>query len=514
MVIAEALSSLADQGDKKMDFKLDEMNTPEALWYKSLVNVDDYIGSMVLLQSSQTVDHTRSQAPEEAKPKPKPIPKRPVAQTSKIIAIEEVSDDDDEEATDSDEDGLTPYAKPDSDAEDSDEDPTLITRNKPTAPVYIRDLILYLRDGGNYDKQKLGLQTAAALIRRKAKFGSEVSEHAEELAALLVGIQDKYEIEDFDDLRLQGMIALIIAQPQKMGQWFAKTFFDGDYSLSQRASILTTLGLSARELGGYGPESNASTASADEVFPSKHLPASTHKRFTALPPTTSSAALKPIASLTQQLQNAYLAPLATSIADKSAGPDIFKLTTLSSRVKTRPKPATKIITNTLATMIASSFVFPLTGRFFVHLKAYGAASTANVVFQPHLLAHFLKTLAVLLHASGPATLALPQMTAEFWDLLLALRAQAAGDIAILEALLFALLTILEINEEKRILVEENGGRLLETQGWVEGVFGRLEGSGEEEARVKMCAAGVLVRIREVVEKYQALLMGDLVRFDG
>ncbi len=80
-----------------------------------------------------------------------------------------------------------------------------------------------------------------------------------------------------------------------------------------------------------------------------------------------------------------------------------------------------------------------------------------------------------------------------------------------EALLFAFLTLLEVNEEKRGLVERHGRQLLETQEWVEGVFGRM-GGGEEEERGRLLAAGVLVRIREVVEKYQALLMGDLASF--
>jgi len=38
------------------------------------------------------------------------------------------------------------------------------------------------------------------------------------------------------------------------------------------------------------------------------------------------------------------------------------------------------------------------------------------------------------------------------------------------------------------------------------------GGGEEDERVRMLAAGCLVRIREVVEKYQALLMGDMASF--
>jgi telomere length regulation protein len=502
MAVGEALSSLVDKGDKKMDFKVDEMSTPEAKWFKSLVNVSDSIGSIEPLRSRAV-----AKIPRPAKLRvSKPADKSNAPPTgSKIISIEEVQTDEEE----SDKDGLTPYAKPDSDAEDSDEDPTLITRNKPTAPVYIRDLISYLRDTENYDRQKLGIETAEPLIRRKTNFGKEVTDHAEELATLLVGLQDKYEIDNFQEIRLQGMIAILVASPLKMGQWFSKTFFDGDYSISQRASVLTTLGLGARELGGFGAEDSTLTsikALPSTSFPSKTLPENLHRLYGGKP-TTNSA----LNALSTQLSNTMIAPLAADLADKLTGPAILKVRTFSSRMaveKKRKKP----IANSLAKVVADGFFFPLTGRFFIHLKAYGSSHN-NVIFQPYLLALFIKTLSLLLHASGPSTLSLPQMTSEFWDLLLSLRTQSIGDITVIEALLFGFMTIFEINEDKRSLVEAHGRQLLETQEWIEGVFGRVGGGGsEEDERVRMLAAGVLVRARECVEKYQALLMGDLASF--
>ena len=104
------------------------------------------------------------------------------------------------------------------------------------------------------------------------------------------------------------------------------------------------------------------------------------------------------------------------------------------------------------------------------------------------------------------------MTAEFWDLLLSLRSHAVNDVTVLEALLFAFLTLLDINENKQRIAEEHAKELLETQGWVEQVFERMEGGAKEGERVRMLAAGVLVRTREVVEKYQRLLLGDLADF--
>ena len=125
------------------------------------------------------------------------------------------------------------------------------------------------------------------------------------------------------------------------------------------------------------------------------------------------------------------------------------------------------------------------------------------------------------------------MTSEFFDLLLNLRGHALQDDNVLEALLFALLTTLDLNAGEdattdggRRLCMEMGKEMLEMQGWVEGVFekvnendaiglaragkGSKEREGNEAERVGMLAAGVLTRIREIVGKFQRILMGDMV----
>lgn len=515
MVIGEAMSSLVDKGDKIMDFKIEDTKTSEAKWYKSLVNVSDTIGNLEPLKSTFVPKISKATKAAKTKPVSKP---NPLKGNSKIISIEEIEDDDEVE---SDDDGLTPYAKPDSDVEDSDEDPTLVIRNKPTAPVYIRDLITYLRDTENYDRQKLALSTAASLIRRKANFGAEVSSHAEEIATLLVGLQDKYDIENFQEMRSQAMIAILIALPEKMGQWFSKTFFDGDYSLAQRAAVLTTLGLGARELGGHGSEdkslANATgSSSSSSSFPSKKLPEAMHKHYSLTPSKTAltalSATANPVEALTSSLQKTFLAPLAAQTADSLSGPNILKVRTFSSRLEVEKKRK-KPISNTLAKIVSTSFFFPLTGRFFIHLKAYGSNSSSNIAFQPYLLSLFLKTLSIILYSSGQSTLSLPQMTSEFWDLCLGLRMQAMTDTVVQEALLFSFMTILEINDgDLRGLAERHGRELLETREWVDGVFKGIGTGSEEDEKRRLLAAGVLVRIGECVEKWQRLMVGDAVGF--
>ncbi|KAI1430043.1 telomere length regulation protein [Xylaria sp. FL1777] len=534
MVVGEALSGLVHGKDNKLDFKMEEMATDEADWYKSLVHVSDKAGPL---------DPLRTSAPP-SRPKDLNILARPARKQGPSLLqnnsakpgfiIEEVEDDGEQEDPD-----LVPYAKPDSDEEDSDDDPTLINRNKSKAPVYIRDLIIYLRDTENYDKQKLALTTAPTLIRRKANYGTEVISHTEELASLLIGLQDKFELENFYNLRLQGMVAVVVAQPKKMAPWFAKTFFDGDYSLSQRASILIVLGLSGRELAGFEVSEYTSTAQ----FPSRTLPSKVEKHY--LQPSSASKrlqagadlkALPPNAldTLAQSLSQTFLAPMAAEAADAVTGPDALKLSSFTSRLeqsqansqltsKSKSKSrGIRSIPNTTAALISTSFFFPLSSRFQAAMRS---SATTKIIFQPYLLALYLKTLGLLIHAAGPSTLALPQMTAELWDLVLGVRgrclgsgttdSESGGDLTVTHAVLLALAALLNVNEgDIRGLCERQGRQVVESMEWVGAVFHNTrggDGAGEEND-VKMLAAGILIRLREAVEKYQAVLMGDLIGF--
>ncbi|MCJ1465899.1 telomere binding protein [Pseudocyphellaria aurata] len=497
MIVGTAISELVDSREKRMNFSTEEVNSTEGQWYRSLTQLTDPVGTISDLKpsasSSSGVSSSSSRNWSKSDETSKISTK--TGSTSKIISIEELDN------SESEDEDLVRYEKPDSDPSDSEEDATLVQRNRPVAPVYIRDLIAGLRDTENFDRYKLAIVTAPSLIRRKSKFGTEVTEHIEELASLLVGLNDKYEMDKFQEMRLQGMIAVLIAQPLQMGQWFARTYFSGDYSIGQRASILSTLGLGARELAGFQQEDAALTGGdvvPEKSFPSKKLPEKLHKVF--LPEESSSS---PLNSISQSLENIMLQPMALSAADKLSGPNVLKVRTFSSRMaveKKRQKP----IPNALAKIVADGFFLPLTGRWRIHLQAYGTRT-------PHtsapLLPLFLKTLAVLVHASGPSTLSLPQLTTEFWSLLLALRPSAAEDVTVLEAILFGCLTILDVNDStQRRLADENAKELLETRAWAEAVWERGAG-GEGRARV-LCAA-VLSRVADVVGAWERTMAGEL-----
>ena len=209
----------------------------------------------------------------------------------------------------------------------------------------------------------MALSSASKLIRRKAAFGTEVSENIEELASILTGLGEKWPMDDFQQMRLQGMIAVLIADPLKMGQWFSRTFYNGDYSMGQRASVLTVLGLGARELAGLGKEDATLTGantSTESPFPSKRLPDKLHKIY--------ALEAAPMNALSNRLEKTMIRPMAAEAADRFSGPNALKVRTFSSRMTVEEKRQ-KPIPNALAKVVADGFFFPLTGRWRIHLQS-------------------------------------------------------------------------------------------------------------------------------------------------
>ncbi|KAH7060624.1 telomere length regulation protein-domain-containing protein [Macrophomina phaseolina] len=501
MIAATSISSLIDKPENRLNFGSLDTESEEAQWYGELTKVHDPAGDIKDFEQpviGQGVQRSAAVRPVDVfqkraqQSREKHQDRVAAASSSRII---EIMDDTDQE------DELVPYAKPDSDPEDDSEDPTQVTRNKATAPVYIRDLLAGLRDGEDYDRHQLALSNAASLIRRKTNFGKEVKDNIEELASIIVGLNDQFDLENFQEMRQQALIAVVLADPVHMGPYLASCFYAGDYSFSQRVAILTAIGLGAREMAGFKDDLDGqNTVSAPgQNFPSKMLPEKLHKIY--------SAESSPVDAITNKLKHSMISPLALDAADKVTGPNALKVRTFSSRMQVEKNR--KIITNQLAKVVGRSFFFPLTGGWWSHAKALGAE---NTYYSPLILPVFLKTLAILLHSSGTSTLSLPQMTSELWDLLLSVRTTALSESAILEGVLFALLMLLEVNEDQQRLVQEHGRELLETQEWTKMVFDRTSGGSEEEERIRTLAAGVLVRCSEVVEKHQRLLMGDMMDF--
>ncbi|OKP12995.1 DNA replication checkpoint protein tel2 [Penicillium subrubescens] len=492
MIVGTGISQLIEEPGKAMKFDLDEMQSEEALWYLSLTTVHDKVGPVESIKTLQKASSSTQQPIKSTQPnrnqKPSARSNRP--QTSKIVAIEEIDDSEEEPEEDDD---LLPYEKPDEDAEDEDEDPTLIQRNKPSAPVYIRDLISYLRDTENVERYHLAISTAPSLIRRKTGFGTELAEQVEELALTLVSLQNDNNHPSFHESRLQSMIALIVSQPLKMGRWFTAIFFDGDLSQVQRSAVLTALGLSAREIAGNG-EGDAKALSlptlGDTSFPSKRLSPALEAVFMG-------ANESPIATLTREMSRTSLQPLAADAADRMAGPNALKVRTFSSRMEVEKKrqqreaQRQKNVVKDVHKVLAEGFFYPLQGRFEIMMLQFASPS-------------------------------LPGFTHETLSLLLSLHtAPISSEPTVTAALLSLFLAVVDVNiasgsngEER--LVTEHATRVMELREWASEIFDRMpSGSSKADSgpfadpqeQVRTLAAGIMVRLGEVIERYQGRLMG-------
>ena len=132
MVLGNAVSALVDTEDKRMKFTAEELNSSDGQWYINLTNVEDTIGlikDLKPLEASSVKSLGKRARPVTSNAKPTKLTKPPNA-SSKIISIEEIND-----SSESESDDLPMYGKPDSDPSDEDEDPTLVQRDRPTAPV-------------------------------------------------------------------------------------------------------------------------------------------------------------------------------------------------------------------------------------------------------------------------------------------------------------------------------------------------------------------------------------------
>lgn len=132
MVLGNAVSELVDAEDKRMVFTTEELNSSDGQWYTRLTEVDDTIGlikDLKHVEASSAKSLGKRSRPVTSSAKPTKLTRSPNA-SSKIISIEEIND-----SSESGSDDLPMYEKPDSDPSDEDEDPTLVQRNKPTAPV-------------------------------------------------------------------------------------------------------------------------------------------------------------------------------------------------------------------------------------------------------------------------------------------------------------------------------------------------------------------------------------------
>ncbi|KAG5209941.1 Telomere length regulation protein-domain-containing protein [Trichophyton interdigitale] len=513
MIVGTSLSKLTDKPETRMKFDLAEMESDEASWFLRLSDTQDRVRTITDLEPPHTLSLTETVKERALNIKHEKMQEPSAKPTaSKILPLED--------SDESNDDGLIPYQKPDADASDSDEDPTLIQRSKPTPPVYIRDIVTYLRDIDNYDRYILGISTAPSLIRRKSGFGSELDEHIRDLALTLTSLHDKYNIPKFQEYRLQSLTTLIVARPLVLGPWIANAFFHIDLSQSQRSSLLVALGLGARELAGYREEDSKAMGlpqvSADASFPSQRLPSRLEVQYDPASKHT------PTEAISRNIARNSLEPLALNAADTLSGPNALKVRKFSSRMEVEKKKheqqqlrRAKWIPKDLHKILFEAFFRPLTSGFSLMVYSTSSYNGNNPFFSPHLLSLFIQTINLVISTIGPSSVNQLTITSDVLTLLMSLHNSAAAtEPTVLSAILSLFLAVLDINiasgsSGEELLVNEFAEQVMEMREWVGGIFERTP-KGDDQ--VRMLAAGIMVKLGEVMNRYQGRLFGINAEF--
>ena len=317
-------------------------------------------------------------------------------------------------------------------------------------------------------------------------------------------------------------------------------------------SILNALALGARELANL-VELPLQIQSAT-AFPSRQLPEAQHARYITQQTDTQRV---------QALLGSITSDTLSRVRDSAPEPTVIQR---ERQLRVRPPPTSKIVpinrqtipSNSsttpakrdripFSTLAAEYFIMPLVNRFWQYIGDAqarearrvrpGAGSAGGLT--PQVLSHFLTTLGVLLHAGrhSPAFLAVlapeslglaiqlgttrvakdddefgsggKEQSGESWE-------QRQGRVvsAALEVTLVVLEGCVELDGGRSIALE-HAAQVLAVEEWSRGVFEALEkglrirgGGGANETRMTAAAAGVAMKVSQILEKWRRSLVGE------
>lgn len=228
--------------------------------------------------------------------------------------------------------------------------------------LFLKDLIKKFNDNNISSVTKL-LSHTIKLVRKKATFQLEIDFYSEELVSILIGLLNKYDEPNFEDLKINSIVSIIVVNP-KIVSFVMNLLFTGDYSLQQRMIILSSISLSARELRGL-----------DDTFIDKPTSDFPTRKIT-----------KRHEPKIEEIEAAKIEEL-----DSGDGEVISEGTiTRKSKKLTTPKGVSK--PNNFA-KLASKFFYPLANGWIQGINV----GTYNQLF----LKHYLQTLELVIKAAYP-----------------------------------------------------------------------------------------------------------------
>jgi telomere length regulation protein len=347
--------------------------------------------------------------------------------------------------------------------------------------------------------------------------------------------------------------------------FLAEQYFNGQYSLQQKSVLLTSIAMGARELAGLPvPQPISSNRRID--FPTKVLPPALHQKYIGsndLPPaTTYGNQLEEAIDGVRDLMLSKSARKGEETIPELArdkklrvGPGrttkIAELGSLAERnMMGNNGQVSQAPIVPFKDVAAEYFIMPLVNRFWLHFQdsatresramatgdRYRGAGT-GMILSPLALEKLLMTLSLLLHASRHSPLFLSILAPEIMELGITIGSRhlpspsnnpmitdldTAGmdegsktEAQVLAAALEMFLVALDISfelDKGRTLAMDKAELVLAAGEWASGVF-EIERKGGEvsagqggmrEGRVRATAAGVVVKIAEIGEKWVAV----------
>lgn len=145
-----------------------------------------------------------------------------------------------ENSLDSDDDEFEPY--------DLSNDVSMDLKSR---PKYIRDLIDGLHEQKDFKVWHGSLEVSESLI--KSQLSNDDVTFAIELLTLLISMEERFYLENFEILRCQSAVAVVTVYPYDCSKHLCNLFYEsiGRYAVSHRILILKVLTISAKELSGF-----------------------------------------------------------------------------------------------------------------------------------------------------------------------------------------------------------------------------------------------------------------------
>ncbi|WVQ84635.1 hypothetical protein IAT38_006790 [Cryptococcus sp. DSM 104549] len=437
-------------------------------------------------------------------------------------------------------------------------------RNKVQRPVYVPQLLALLKEREKPESLEVALQYGEGLVRAKREYGTELAENAVGVALMTMGLNDPFQIEEFEEKRQGLMNALVVCAPKQVAPLLCEQYFNPQFSLQQKSVILTALAMGARELSGLPvPQAPRPTRAID--FPSKVLPVALHNKYISAADVPTLRARESERGQIDQAIDGVRDLILSKGARKGEEtvpalarekrlrvgepkrPKVTAVNSLTSAYSTTPAPAMSF-----KNLAAEYFIMPLINRFWQHfqdssIRESRAITTgqryrgagAGMVLSPMSLEKLLMALALMVHAARHASVFLSVICPEALELAATIGARhpprpptfspeddehdtsapgSGAEAQVLSAALELALVCLDAAVELdagRTLAMDKAALVMAVGEWASGVF-EVENEGGEvsagqggkrEGKVRAEAAGVVVKIGEIGEKWGRFGMG-------